>query len=104
MTAARAELTRVEAGVLDAVDARWVVDRLSAMVAVPSVGGTPAESEVQHQLAGWLDELGCDVDLWPIDLTEAATAADAPGQEVERTAAWGVVGTVSGAESGPPAL
>src|SRR5215212_2663297 len=104
MTHARAELTRVEAGVLDAVDEQWVVDRLSAMVAVPSVGGTPAESEVQHQLAGWLDELGCDVDAWRIDLDEAATAADAPGQEVERTEAWGVVGTVPAAESGRPAL
>jgi acetylornithine deacetylase len=99
-----AHLTDVEARVLDAVDEDWVVDRLTRMVAVPSVGGTPAESEVQHQLAGWLDELGCDVDTWQIDLAEAATAADAPGQEVERTEAWGVVGTVPAAESGAPAL
>jgi acetylornithine deacetylase len=99
-----ADLTDVEARVVDAVDEQWVVDRLACLVAVPSIGGTPAESEVQHLLAGWLDELSCDVDIWPIDLTEAATAADAPGQEVERTEAWGVVGTVPAAESGPPAL
>jgi acetylornithine deacetylase len=104
MTWATADLTDLEARVVDAVDERWVVERLSAMVAVPSVGGTPAESEVQHQLAGWLDQLGCDVDTWQIDLAEAAVAADAPGQEVERTEAWGVVGTMPGAESGPPAF
>ncbi|MFD2091741.1 ArgE/DapE family deacylase [Blastococcus deserti] len=99
-----AELTDVEARAVDAVDEAWVVDRLTRMVAVPSVGGTAAESEVQHQLAGWLDELGCDVDVWQIDLAGAATAADAPGQEVERTEAWGVVGTVPAAENGRPAL
>jgi acetylornithine deacetylase len=99
-----ADLTDVETRVVDAVDEQWVLDRLTRMVAVPSVGGTPAESEVQHQLAGWLEELGCDVDTWQIDLAEAATAADAPGQEVERTEAWGVVGTVPAAESGRPAL
>jgi acetylornithine deacetylase len=99
-----ADLTDVEARVVDAVDENWVVDHLTRMVAVPSVGGTPAECEVQHELAGWLEELGCDVDTWRIDLAEAATAADAPGQEVERTEAWGVVGTVPAAEDGRPAL
>jgi acetylornithine deacetylase len=99
-----ADLTGAEAGVLDAVDQTWVVDRLTQLVAVPSIGGTAAESEVQHLLAGWLQELDCDVDRWPIDLDEAATAADAPGQEVVRTEAWGVVGTFAGAEDGQPAL
>jgi acetylornithine deacetylase len=99
-----ADLTAAEARVLSAVDETWVLDRLSRMIAIPSVGGTPAESEVQHLLAGWLDELGCDVDRWPIDLAESAAAPDAPGQEVERTEAWGVVGTLSGAEEGVPAL
>jgi acetylornithine deacetylase len=97
-------LTDAEARVLDAVDEAWVVDRLTRIVAIPSIGGTPAESEVQLELAGWLDELGCDVDSWQIDLAEAAVAADAPGQEVQRTEAWGVVGTVPAAEEGPPAL
>jgi acetylornithine deacetylase len=99
-----ADLTDAEARVADAVDENWLADRLSRMVAVPSIGGTPAESEVQHLLAGWLDELGCDVDAWRIDLTEAATAADAPGQEVVRSEAWGVVGTLAAAEGGRPAL
>ena len=98
------DLTDAEARVLDAVDEDWVVDRLCRLIAVPSIGGTPAESEVQYLLAGWLDGLGCDVDTWPIDLTEAAVEPDAPGQEVMRDEAWGVVGTVPAAEDGVPAL
>jgi acetylornithine deacetylase len=97
-----AQLTAAEARVLSAVHEQWAVDRLCALVAVPSVGGTPAESEVQHLLGDWLEELDCAVDRWPIDLAEAAAAPDAPGQEVVRTEAWGVVGTVGGA--GTPAL
>ena len=99
-----ADLTEIEARVLDAVDENWAVDRLCRLIAVPSVGGTPAESEVQHLLGDWLGELGCDVDRWPIDLAEAAAAPDAPGQEVVRTEAWGVVGTLLGCEDGEPAL
>jgi len=98
------DLSTREAAVLDAVDAQWAVDRLVALVAVPSLGGTAAESEAQHLVAGWLDELGTDVDRWAIDLEEARTAPDAPGQEVDRDEAWGVVGTVAGAEGGQPAL
>lgn len=89
---------------LDAVDEAWLVDRLRRLVTVPSVGGTAAESEAQHLVAGWLTGLGADVDAWEIDLGAAATAADAPGQEVDRTEAWGVVGTLAGAEDGEPGL
>jgi acetylornithine deacetylase len=99
-----AELTAAEASVLSAVDEEWVVDRLCRLIAVPSVGGTDAESEAQHLVAGWLTDLGCAVDTWSIDLHDAATAPDAPGQEVDRTEAWGVVGTAAGAEDGVPAL
>lgn len=91
---------------LDAVDETWLVDRLRELVAVPSVGGSDAESEAQHVVAGWLDGLGADVDVWPIDLRAAAAAPDAPGQEVDRSEAWGVVGTVAGRDGGDgePAL
>jgi acetylornithine deacetylase len=104
MTQAKADLTGPEAQVLSAVDEAWVVDRLSRLIAIPSVDGTDAEIEVQHVLAGWLRELDCEVDAWQIDLDEAATAADAPGQEVDRSEAWGVVGTAPSAEGGTPAL
>ena len=99
-----ADLTAAEAAVLSAVDEQWLVDRLSRLIAVPSVGGTAAESDVQHLLADWLQEVGCAVDLWSIDLDAVAGAPDAPGQEVVRTEAWGVVGTLTGAEDGDPAL
>jgi len=97
-----ADLTDAEARVLDAVDEAWALDRLRELVAVPSVGGTPAESEAQHLVAGWLTGLGADTDVWAIDLVAAATAEDAPGQEVVREEAWGVVGTLGG--DGEPGL
>ncbi|WP_448625574.1 ArgE/DapE family deacylase [Geodermatophilus sp. URMC 64] len=97
-----ADLTTAEQRTLDAVDEDWLVDRLRRLVAVPSVGGTAAESEAQHLVGDWLEELGCDVDRWPIDLAAAATEPDAPGQEVVRTEAWGVVGTTQA--DGVPAL
>ncbi len=99
-----ADLTAAEARVLSAVDQAWATDRLARLVAVPSIGGTAAEVEVQHLVGDWLAELGCDVDRWPIDLAAAATAPDAPGQEVVREEAWGVVGTLPGTEDGVPAL
>ena len=99
-----ADLTAAEARVLSAVDEAWAVARLRDLVAVPSMGGTAAESEVQHLVGDWLAELDCAVDRWPIDLAVAATAPDAPGQEVDRTEAWGVVGTAPAAEEGMPAL
>jgi acetylornithine deacetylase len=98
------DLTAAEARVLDNIDETWLVDRLREFVAIPSVGGSDAESEAQHVVAGWLDGMGADVDAWPIDLLAAAAADDAPGQEVSRQEAWGVVGTVAGRDGGEPAL
>ena len=97
-------LTAAEARVLQAVDEEWAVHLLCRTIAIPSVGGTDAEIEVQHLVADELDGLGCDVDRWQIDLAAAATAPDAPGQEVVREEAWGVVGAVAAAEDGVPAL
>ncbi len=99
-----ADLTPTEAAVLDAVDEAAAVALLCRLVAVPSVGGTAAESGIQALVAAELDGLGCDVDRWAIDLAAAAAAPDAPGQEVARDEAWGVVGTLSGTDDGDPAL
>ncbi|KQS60427.1 peptidase M20 [Geodermatophilus sp. Leaf369] len=97
-------LSEAETRVLDALDEVWLLDRLRELVAVPSVGGSAAESEAQHLVAGWLAAQGADVDCWPLDLVAAATAEDAPGQEVVRDEAWGVVGTLPGHEDGEPGL
>jgi acetylornithine deacetylase len=86
------------------VDEGSLVALLEELVAVPSVGGSAAEVEIQHLVADRLERLGCDVDRWPIDLAAAAAAADAPGQEVEREEAWGAVGVLPGTEDGRPAL
>ncbi|SDO43904.1 acetylornithine deacetylase [Klenkia soli] len=98
-----AHLTDAELRVLDAVDEPWLLARLRELVAVPSVGGTPAESDAQHLVAGWLRGMGADTDVWDVDLVDAVTAPDAPGQEVVREEAVGVVGTV-GTGSGEPGL
>ena len=100
MTAAEIDLllTGAEAAVLDAVDPGAVLADLAALVAIPSVGGTDAEHEVQHWCARRLAGLGADVDHWRIDLdaecwVELATGwvcgSDALFQEILRTRRWG---------------
>ena len=70
-----------------------LVATLQELIAIPSIGGTPGEVEIQHHLAERLGDLGLTVDLWPIDLADLRAGADFPGEEVERTQAWGLVGT-----------
>jgi acetylornithine deacetylase len=96
-------LTLAEARALDAVDPDAIVSDLLELLAVPSVGGADAEADIQHVLAGRLDRLGMDVDLWGMDLPALAATPGFPGVEVERGEAWGVVGTRPG-ESDVPAL
>ena len=98
-----ADLTAAEAAVLAAVDED------AGRPAVPADrrplgrrdGGGERRATPAGRLAGGA---GLRVDRWSIDLDAAAAAADAPGQEVARTEAWGVVGTVPAAEDGVPAL
>ncbi len=74
---------------------------LTQLVSLASVGGSEAEVLAQRWCAATLTGLGLDVDLWPIDLDALRADPDFPGEEVDRTEAWGCVGT-----SGPgtPAL
>lgn len=94
------------ARVLDEVDALApaAVTRLSALVRVPSVGGTDAEHEIQAGLAAELDRSGVEVDHWPIPLAELAARPDFPGAEVERSEAWGLVGRLPGRGDGASLL
>jgi acetylornithine deacetylase len=95
-----APLTRAEERALAAVDRTAIATALTELLAVPSVGGTDAEADVQHLLAKQLTRLGLDVDLWAMDLPALTADAEFPGAEVARPEAWGLVGTAAGAEDG----
>jgi acetylornithine deacetylase len=93
-------LPRSVAAALDAVDETAVVDLLQDLVRVPSITGSPEESEAQHRLALRLAAAGMDVDLWPVDLAETTSDPDFPGMEAPRDEAWGLVGSWGG-DDGP---
>ena len=82
-------------------DPERVLRTLRDLVAVPSEGGSAGELRIQHLLAERLGDLGLTVDLWSLDLPALRADADYPGEEVDRTAAWGLVATnLSGADVG----
>jgi acetylornithine deacetylase len=95
-------LTPPEAAVLDLLDDAGTVQTLRDLVAVPSVGGSAGEVEVQAQLARRLADLGHEVDLWPLDLPTLRAHPDYPGEEVERGEAWGLVGSTGGRAGADP--
>ena len=90
--------------VIDGVDGPRVVDAVERLVAIPSIGGTPAESEVQHYLeSAWRSD-GFEVEAWDIDVAALAEQPDFPGMEVERTTARGVIARLPGRGDGPTLL
>ncbi|MFE0508387.1 ArgE/DapE family deacylase [Streptomyces sp. NPDC058964] len=97
-------LTDEEAAALGAVDEAAVGRTLLGLLAIPSVTGSAAESELQHHLAGRLERLGLDVDLWSMDLPALLADPDFPGMEVPREEAWGLVGHTAGGDADGPAL
>ena len=62
------DLDDVEARTLAFVDERELVRDLVELVAVPSISGHDAESDIVHALAGRLGALDLELDLWPLDL------------------------------------
>lgn len=95
-------VSAVEARILDAIDEERLVQSLVDLIRVPSVTGTDAESDLQHDQAAQLGELGFEVDAWKLDLEALRAHPDFPGTEADRLEGYGVVGTLGG--SGEPAL
>ncbi|MCW2757584.1 MAG: ArgE/DapE family deacylase, partial [Nocardioidaceae bacterium] len=94
-------LSDTERRVLDHLDEDALVERLATLVRVPSVSGTPEEVAVVDVAASMMSDAGLTLDHWQIDLEELAADPWYPGAEVEREAAYGLVGTTG---SGTPAL
>jgi len=99
-----AELTAEESAALAAVDETAIARMLLDLLAVPSMTGTAAESELQHQLAARLVPLGLDVDLWSMDLSTLRAHPDFPGTEAPRDEAWGLVATTPDGGDGPTVI
>ncbi|MGW0769725.1 ArgE/DapE family deacylase [Streptomyces sp. NPDC002676] len=94
-------LSDQEAAALACIDEAAIGRTLLKLIAVPSVTGSAAESELQHLLAGRLERLGLDVDLWAMDLPALRADPEFPGMEVPRDEAWGLVGHTAGEGDGP---
>ena len=84
-------LSGLEAAVLNAVDREMLLGDLSALIAIPSLGGH--ETPAQEWMAARARQLGLAVDVWEIDF-EALAAHRAFSMEVPRSAGLGVVGTL----------
>ncbi|MFF3845459.1 ArgE/DapE family deacylase [Streptomyces sp. NPDC002328] len=94
-------LTDEEAAVLAAIDEQAAGRALLELIAIPSVTGSAAEAELQHHLAGRLERLGLDVDLWSMDLPALRAHPGFPGAEAPREEAWGLVGRTEDGGDGP---
>jgi acetylornithine deacetylase len=90
----------VEQAALEQIDVARLVERLKQVVAIKSIPGTPGEVAVQHWYNELFEKSAIDTDFWPIDLDAVRHHPDFPGDEVERTEAWGLVGYWGG-DDGP---
>lgn len=83
-----------------AADRDQLAADLEALIAVPSMGGTPAEIAVQELLVERWRAEGWQVDTWDIDVAALRARSDFPGMEVERTSALGVSAVRRGSGGG----
>ncbi len=91
-----------EAAALAAIDEAEIARLLAELIAIPSVTGSAAESELQHHLARLSERMGLETDLWQLDLPALRADPEFPGTEAARDEGWGLVATTPGA--GDPAL
>lgn len=95
-------LTSTEQKSLAHLDPGAMVATLVELIGLQSTGGSPGEVAIQQVLADRLSDLDLAVDHWPLDLPALRTDPGYPGEEVDRSEAWGLVGASTG--SGTPAL
>ncbi|NQW71385.1 MAG: M20/M25/M40 family metallo-hydrolase, partial [Actinobacteria bacterium] len=82
------------------LDTNRLLADLDTLLAMPSLGGTAAEVDIQRHLAkAWRSE-GLRVDEWDIDLEQLTADPEFPGMEVARTHAVGVTATLAGTGGG----
>ena len=84
----------------DALDREGLVRDLERHLAVASVGGTDEEVAIQEVAGLDLEKAGLEVSSWAIDVASTLADPDFPGQEVDRTAALGVLGILRGTGGG----
>ena len=92
------------ANVIDGVDGPRVIDAVERLVRIPSMGGTPAEVDVQDFCEDAWRADGLDVEAWDIDVAALSTRTDFPGMEVERDTARAVIARLPGSGDGPTLL
>ena len=77
-----------------------IVADLATLVAIPSIGGSTAEVDIQRGLAETWRSEGWQVEEWSLDLAHLTRRPDFPGMEVERSEAHGVLMTWPGTGGG----
>ncbi len=86
------------------LDSDRLLADLDTLLAMPSLGGTTAEVDIQRHLAqAWRAE-GLAVDEWDIDLEQITADPEFPGMEVARSQAVGVTATLAGTGGGQTLL
>ncbi|MDQ1740549.1 MAG: acetylornithine deacetylase, partial [Pseudonocardiales bacterium] len=96
-------LTDTERCALDALDEPALHRSLLELLAVPSITGSAAETELLHSLAGQAERLDLEVDLWQPELAELRADPDFPGTEAERAEIWGLVASTE-LQDGPTVI